>query len=116
MSMGLVRAEPGLDGASREANSVDGRRPHGDGAQPLAAKTDLGRTMDRLIQSQYRAPALLQGMFLGRFAGRVHTTSTKGQANPHGPMRDAVLPVEDVWETVLTMGFRSLHRVKIHNL
>jgi hypothetical protein len=55
-------------------------------------------------------------MFLGRFAGRVHTTSTTGQANPHGLMRDAVLPVEDVWDTVLTMGFRSLHRVKIHSL
>jgi hypothetical protein len=27
-------------------------------------------------------------------------------------MRDAVLPVEDVWDTVLPMGFRSLQRVK----
>jgi hypothetical protein len=55
-------------------------------------------------------------MFLGHFAAACTQLAQQVRRTPHGPMRDAVLPVEDVWDTVLTMGFRSLHRVKIRSL
>ena len=43
---------------------------HGDGTQPSAAKTDLGRTMDQLIQSQVSRTRVLavQNGFLSALA------------------------------------------------